>query len=94
MKTGKHIIVYIVLIAGFKLNFIEWDGAVVPIKWKGHHKFKSSTNKFYIKEAVIHDPEKGFTKECAKIIVKILDSTYKKLYLGKVEANTTQINSE
>ena len=70
--------VQLYLTANFKHQFIQWDGAALPMKEPSGLIGKSDSNKRDMREVVIHNAEPASKRETTERVVKVLDSTYAK----------------
>ena len=93
MIIGHDLMVQLGLASGFKHQVLQWDGTTVHMKESSNFLGQSDLTKHEIREVVIQTAELASTLEATERMVKILDSTYAKAYLGKV-LNDIHINAE
>ena len=86
--------VYLGLTADFKRQFLQWYGTTVPMKEPRELLGESDLIQLEMFKVVMQTSEPDSTIEATDRMVKILESTYAKLYLKQVVDNSTQMNAE
>ena len=94
MFSGRDLMVQLGLLANFKNQVFQWDGATVPMKEPRGLLGKSYLTSRDMREVVMHTEKLYSTREATEILVQILDSTYVKADLKQVADNATQLNSD
>ena len=94
MIIGSDLMVKLGLSADFKCRLLQWDGATVPLKEPRGLLGKSDINTSEMRELVMQTVEPVSTIKATEIWVKIINITYAKSDLKKVDNNATQMNAK
>ena len=82
------------LVADFKIQFFQWDGATVHMKEPRGLLGQSDLNKCEMRKVVMHNVYPASRQKDTEIMFKIFNSTYVKAYLKQVANNVNQLNAE
>ena len=72
MIIGRDLMVQLVLISYFKRQFLQWDGATVPMKEPSGMLEKSDLNNRNLHKVVMQTSEPASTREATERLVKSL----------------------
>ena len=82
------------IITNFKHNVLERHSPTVPIKQPGLIPGKHNLDKIKIQEVVMHTADPFFNNRPINSIANILESTYERSSINKVEYSIIQLNLE
>ena len=91
---GRDLMVQLGLMAGFKRQVLQWDGATVHMKKYSSLLEKYNLTKREMRNLVMQTSEKASTREATDRMVKILDITYAEADLTQADNNATHMNAE
>ena len=94
MIIERDLVVKLFLTSDFKRQFLQWDGATVPMKEPIGLLGISDLSKRKICEVVMQTAETYSTIEATGRLVKTIDVKYANEDLKQVADNATQLNSE
>ena len=89
---GHYIMVQLGLKSDFGCQILEWDNTMVPMKILVNLLVQPGLTKRNIQEVIVQTAEPYSTREATERVLKMLNSTYVKADLDKVDAAAVQID--
>ena len=92
MIIGCELMAHLGLVANFKRQVLQWDGATVPMKNPINLICQTYLRSCDIFEVVIQTAEIFYTREATKGMVKIIHITYANSDLKHIYSNETHLD--